>query len=157
MLRFAQLARRAAAPVWVALALGAVTEVAAAETQSVLGPGLYVFQTRTRGSTCGDAEKDGYVLSYFAAIDGVPGATAMTMQLVNTQHFKDWQLAVQGESIRGVSRIDSGANAPISSFEVTREGDRFKGKGSRSYQAKIKGKVTACRVDYDALIKRLDS
>ena len=36
--------------------------------QTVLGPGLYVFQTRTRDASCGDSEPDGYVLSFFAAV-----------------------------------------------------------------------------------------
>jgi hypothetical protein len=125
-------------------------------SQNVLGPGMYVFQTRIRNSTCGDAQPDGYVLSYLAAIDGVPGAITMTMQLVNTAHFKDWQLKITGKDVLGESRMGTGNEAPDSHFEVRLEKDRFKGVGSRSYNGTHNGKPERCRVNYDALLRRLD-
>jgi hypothetical protein len=124
--------------------------------QSVLGPGLYVFQTRTRESTCGDAEPDGYVLSYVAAIDGVPGAIEMSMQLVNTKHFNSWNLKVSGGKVVGDSRIGSAPDAPDSHFEVAYDGTRFKGTGFRTYNGKLNGKPQRCRVSYDALLRRID-
>jgi hypothetical protein len=125
--------------------------------QTVLGPGLYVFQTRTRDATCGDSEPDGYVMSYFAAIHGIPHGTKMTMELVNTPHFKEWSLSVaNNQSIVGKSRIGSAADGPDSNFEVKLVGDRFKGTGYRSYNGTVAGKKQRCRVNYDALIRRLD-
>lgn len=128
----------------------------AADKQSVLGPGMYVFQTRIRNSTCGDAQPDGYVLTYLAAIDGIPGSTTMTMQLVNTAHFKDWSLKITGKDVLGESRMGTGNEAPDSHFEVRWEKDRFKGIGSRSYNGTLNGKPERCRVNYDALLRRLD-
>jgi hypothetical protein len=127
------------------------------DKQSILGPGLYVFQTRIRNSTCGDADPDGYVVTYLATIDGVPGAIDMSMELVNTAHFKTWQLKVAGKSVLGESRLGSGVDAPDSHFEVALDKDRFKGTGSRSYNGKGgDGKPQRCRVNYDALLRRLD-
>ena len=137
-------------------ALGHSEASPAPPAQTVLGPGIYAFQTRTRSATCGDAEKDGYVLSYLAALDGVPGSATMTMQLVNTAHFKDWKLTVSGSAIVGESTMGTGAEAPESHFEVTFEKDRFKGTGSRSYFSTINGQRQRCRVQYDALLRRLD-
>jgi hypothetical protein len=128
----------------------------AEDKQAVLGPGLYVFQTRVREATCGDAEPDGYVLSFFAAIDGVPGSVGMTMQLVNTSHFKDWTLKIKAAQVVGDSKIGKAADAPDSHFEVSRDGDRFKGTGYRSYNGTAQGKPQRCKVSYDALLKRLD-
>lgn len=125
--------------------------------QTVLGPGLYVFQTRTRDATCGDSEPDGYVLSFFAAVHGIPHSGAMKMELVNTPHFKDWTLKVaNNSSITGTSRIGSAADGPESYFEVKLEGDRFKGTGYRAYNGAVAGKKQRCRVNYDALLRRLD-
>lgn len=129
----------------------------ASDAQTVLGPGLYAFQTRTRDSSCGDAEQDGYVLSYFAAIDGVPGSRSMTMELVNTDYFKTWKLRVEGsDTIKGDSKV-AGKGGAENHFEIKRDKNRFTGTGSRSYDAKVAGKLTRCRVNYDALLKRVDS
>jgi hypothetical protein len=147
---------------WLGLALsllcGHVGQGHAEETkQNVLGPGLYVFQTRIREASCGDAEPDGYVLSYVAAIDGVPGSMGMSMQLVNTSHFAQWTLQVTGTgAVVGDSRMGKAADAPDSHFEVTRDGDRFKGTGFRSYNGSVGGKPQRCKVSYDALLKRID-
>lgn len=148
------------------LSLGAVVEspilptlasVQAQDKQSVLGPGLYIYQQRVREATCRDAEPDGYVLSFMAAIDGVPGSTTMTMQLVNTAYFKDWTLKVSGNKVVGDSRIGKAADGPDAHFEVTKDGDRFKGTGYRSYNGSLNGKPQRCKVSYDALLKRLDT
>jgi hypothetical protein len=129
----------------------------AGDRQTVLGPGLYVFQTRTREASCGDSEPDGYVLSFFAAIHGIPHATKMTMELVNTPHFKEWTLQVAThQGISGKSRIGTAADGPESVFEVKLVGDRFKGTGYRSYNSTVNGKKQRCRVNYDALLRRLD-
>lgn len=135
---------------------GAVAEAGAETRQTVLGPGLYVFQTRTRDATCGDSEPDGYVLSFFAAIHGIPHSTKMTMELVNTPHFKEWSLQVKGQAVLGTSRIGTAPDGPESTFEVKLAGDRFKGAGHRSYNSTVAGKKQRCRVDYDALLRRLD-
>jgi hypothetical protein len=133
------------------------TRSAGQDKQAVLGPGLYVFQTRTREATCGDAEPDGYVLSFMAAIDGVPGAISMSMQLVNTKHFNSWTLKVMPNGhIVGDSKIGSAADAPDSHFEVVLDGPRFKGTGYRSFNGTAGGKPTRCKVSYDALLRRID-
>jgi hypothetical protein len=125
--------------------------------QTVLGPGLYVFQTRTRDASCGDSEPDGYVLSFFAAIHGIPHSTKMTMELVNTPHFREWTLqVVNNQTIIAKSRIGTAADGPESNFEVKIVGDRFKGTGYRSYNGAVGGKKQRCRVNYDALLRRLD-
>jgi hypothetical protein len=127
------------------------------QTQGLLGPGLYVFQTRTRGSSCGDSERDGYVMSFVAAIDGVPASTTMTMQLINNQHFVKWQLRVSDDGkLSAMSRMGTAAGAPDSSFTATLEDDRWKGAGARTYNGTLDGKPTRCRVDYDALLRRID-
>lgn len=129
-----------------------------ANRQTVLGPGLYVFQTRTRDATCGDSEGDGYVLTFMGAINGIPHSVSMNMELTNNQHFKSWTLKVVGNSqVIGDSKMSSAADAPDSHFEAKLEGDRFKGTGFRSYNGVGKdGKKTRCRVNYDALLRRLD-
>ncbi len=134
----------------------AQAQAEASATQSVLGPGLYVFQTRIRNSTCGDAEPDGYVLSFFAAIDGIPGSVSMKMELLNTAYFKTWSLNVSGDTISGSSKIGKTADGPEAQFTVTKDGNRFKGTGHRSYNGSVDGKPQRCKVSYDALIKRLD-
>ncbi len=128
------------------------------DAQAVLGPGLYVFQTRTRTSTCGDAERDGYVLSYFAAINGIPGCAEMAMDLVNTPHFSSWLLAVSPNgTLTGRARIGSAADGPEAHISVKLEGDRWTGTGGRSYKGTLNGKPTRCRVEYDALLRRIDA
>ena len=124
--------------------------------QTVLGPGLFVFQTRTREATCKDSEQNGYVSSYFAAIDGVPEALSMTMDLINTSYFKSWTLkVVDNVQVIGDSRIGTAADAPDIHFEVKLDKDRFKGTGYRTYNGTFEGKKTRCRVNFDALLRRL--
>ncbi|MEY4507881.1 MAG: hypothetical protein RLZZ450_3 [Pseudomonadota bacterium] len=132
--------------------------VGAAATQSLLGPGLYLFQTRTRGSTCNDSERDGYVMSFVAAIDGVPGSIAMTMQLVNTPHFVKWTLRVSDDGkVSGSSKMGTTNGAPETHFTATLDDDKWKGTGARTYNGVLEGKPTRCRVDYDALLRRIDA
>jgi hypothetical protein len=93
-----------------------------------------------------------------AAIDGVPGDPKMTMQLINTKHFIDWQVQVVEKEVLAESRIGTATEAPESHFEVRWDRDRFKGTGSRTYMGKgPDGKPQRCRVNYDALLKRLDT
>ncbi len=125
--------------------------------QNMLGPGMYAFQTRVRASTCGDAEPDGYVLTYVTTIDGIPGSATMKMEVVNSEYFKEWTLKITDSQVVGDSKIGSAAAAPESHFEVKREGDRFKGKGSRSYNGSLNGKAQRCSVTYDALLRRVDA
>jgi hypothetical protein len=131
---------------------------AAPGTQGLLGPGLYVFQTRTRASTCGDSERDGYVMSFMAAIDGVPGSIKMTMQLINNPHFTKWGLRVTDEgTLLGESKMGTTPTSPETHFSATLDGDKWKGTGARTYQGTFEGKPTRCRVDYDALLRRIDT
>jgi hypothetical protein len=130
----------------------------AATTQSLLGPGLYLFQTRTRGSTCNDSERDGYVMSFVAAIDGVPGSISMAMQLVNTPHFVKWTLRVSDDGkLFGSSKMGTTSGAPETHFTATLEDDKWKGTGARTYGGVLDGKPTRCRVEYDALLRRIDT
>ena len=91
-----------------------------------------------------------------ANLHGIPHATTMTMELTNTPHFKEWTLKVVKDSVVGSSRIGTTADGPESHFEAKLEGDRFKGTGSRSYNATVAGKRQRCQVNYDALLRRLD-
>jgi hypothetical protein len=131
----------------------------AADAQSVLPPGLYLFQTRTREGNCPDATRTGYVTSAVATLDGVPGARSMTMQLLNSKYWPTWNLtvtaddAIQGEANRNGGK-DPGLG--VSRFEIRRKKDRFQGVGSRSYTQVVDGKKTECVLHYDALLKPLD-
>ena len=57
---------------------------AQAPEQSLLGPGLYAFQNRLDTSTCGHASGSGYVNSYVAAVNGIPGSSVMAMMITNS-------------------------------------------------------------------------
>ena len=127
--------------------------------QSVLGPGLYVFQTRTRAASCADDERTGHVSSFFASNHGVPGSRTMHMGLVNSPYWSTWTLTVGADdSITGDAFLDgsSGPSRPTSHFVVTRRDDRFTGEGTRTYEAVIEGTRRRCVVTYDALLRRID-
>lgn len=121
------------------------------DDQTVLGPGIYVFQTRITSATCGDASRTGFVSSRFVAIDGIPGHRHMTMRVLDSQYWSRWELEVEAngmiaghaenERIRGENR-----------FEVAPRGSRFTGTGTRTYQSGER----RCSVSYDALLRRLD-
>jgi hypothetical protein len=146
---------------WVTLATGsgASAQEGPGGAQSVLGPGLYVFQTRTRTASCADDERTGYVSSFFASIHGVPGSRRMSMGLVNSPYWSTWTLTVGADdSIAGDSFLDgsSGPSRPTSHFVVTRRDDRFTGEGTRTYDAVVEGTRRRCVVTYDALLRRID-
>lgn len=131
---------------------------AAAQTrsdQAVLGPGLYVFQTRTISATCGDASRTGFVTSYYAAIDGIPGSREMTMNLLNSEHWPRWAIAVNADgNVVAHAYLDgtAGANRPSAHFELMRQPDKFAGRGIRSYRSGGQ----QCTITYDALLRRID-
>ena len=131
------------------LLLGATTR--AQETQTLLGPGLYVFQTRITAASCGDADRTGYVNSYVAAVEGIPGSREMAMRLPNSQYWARWTLDVRADghilAASEQSRVE-GHNH----FDVTQHGRQFTGTGARSY---MRG-TTRCEVTYDALLRRTD-
>lgn len=128
--------------------------------QTVLGPGLYVFQTRTLAATCGDDERTGYVSSFVASIDGVPGSRSMQMHLVDARFWSSWTLTVGADGmIHGESLMDgtTGASRPMNRFDVSRDAtSRFTGRGARSYDATIGGHAQHCEVTFDALLRRID-
>lgn len=128
--------------------------------QSVLGPGLYVFQTRIDHATCGDGERTGYVSSYFAAVDGIPGSRTMSMSLLNSSFWPTWELTVSSSNaVIGDARMrgQTGPNAGESHFEVSHQRDRrFTGRGTRSYDATVNGQRQRCRISYEALLKKID-
>ena len=124
----------------------------ASGTQGVLGPGLYVFQTRLDTATCEEDSTSGYVTSYFAAIDGTPASLTMTMQLTNSEHWPRWELTIDPNGrIRGMARN----GALEQQFELTRDGSRFTGRGHRTYDKRVDGRMQRCRNEYDALLRKL--
>ena len=128
--------------------------------QTVLGPGLYVFQTRTLAATCGDDERSGYVSSFAASIDGVPGSRSMHMQLLDARFWSSWTLTVNAAGmIHGESLMDgtTGASRPMNSFDVSRDATgRFTGHGARTYEGTVAGHTQHCQVTFDALLRRID-
>ncbi len=133
--------------------------VAQDSEQSVLGPGLYVFQTRIDHATCGDGERTGYVSSYFASVDGIPGSRTMRMSLLNSSYWPTWELAVSSSNaVIGDARMrgQTGPSAGESHFELAHQGQRFTGRGTRSYDATVDGQRQRCRISYEALLRKLD-
>jgi len=127
--------------------------------QTILPPGMYLFQTRTRDGNCGDAERTGYVTSAIATLDGVPGARTMTMQLLNSKYWPTWSLTVGvDDTVIGTANMGGGKDdsAGKSRFELRQKKDRFQGIGARTYNATVDGKPTRCTLNYDALLKPLD-
>jgi hypothetical protein len=127
--------------------------------QTVLMPGLYLFQTRTRDGSCNDAQRTGYVTSAVATLDGVPGSRSMTMQLLSSKYWPTWTLTVAADgTISGTANMGGAkddANGS-SKFEIRTKKDRFQGVGSRSYPSTVDGKPFRCTLNYDALLKLLD-
>ena len=127
----------------------------AQDEQTILGPGMYVFQTRTRSATCGDDERTGYVSTFVAPIHGVPGSRTMRMQLLNSPYFATWTITVNAEmQVIGDSTQtgQSSPNAPTNHFEVSRRRDRFVGTGVRRYRSGGR----ECEVHFDALLRQID-
>lgn len=128
--------------------------------QTVLGPGLYVFQTRIDHATCGDGERTGFVSSYFAAVDGIPGSRTMSMSLLNSSFWPTWELTVSSSNaVIGDARMrgQTGPSAGESHFELAHDGRRFTGRGTRSYDATVNGQRQRCRISYEALLRKLDT
>jgi hypothetical protein len=127
--------------------------------QTVLVPGLYLFQTRTRDGTCNDAQRTGYVTSAVATLDGVPGARTMTMQLLNSKYWPTWTLKIAADGVIVGSANMNGAKdeaSGVSSFEIRPKKERFQGVGARNYPSISEGKPVRCTLNYDALLKPLD-
>ncbi|MFK7986947.1 MAG: hypothetical protein AB8I08_13060 [Sandaracinaceae bacterium] len=144
---------------WPALALSLVclappAQAQSTDTQTVLGPGLYVFQTRTLSATCNDDERTGYVHTFIAPIHGVPGDRRMRMQLTNSRHWPGWDIVVaQNGTITGDAALDGNRNptpnTPRNHFEVQPRRDRFVGTGVRTYRSEGR----TCEVRFDALLR----
>jgi hypothetical protein len=129
--------------------------------QTILPPGLYLYQTRTRDGSCNDAPRTGYVTSAIATLDGVPGSRTMTMQLLNSKYWPTWTLSVNADdTITGSANMNGAKDesAGVSRFEIRERKDRgrYQGVGSRNYNATIDGKPTRCTLNYDALLKPID-
>jgi hypothetical protein len=126
--------------------------------QTILAPGLYLFQTRTRDGTCRDAQRTGYVTSSVATLDGVPGARTMTMQLLNSKYWPTWTLTIATDgSIVGTANMGGAKDdaAGSSRFEIRAKKERYQGVGARSYPGQLDGKPARCTLNYDALLKSL--
>ena len=121
------------------------------DDQNHLGPGLYVFQTRITEASCGDADRTGYVNSYFASIEGIPGANDAVMRLIDSQFWPRWGLSIAADGmVSGSARNErvQGTNQ----FHVRWNGSRYTGTGTRTYR---NGNRT-CNVTFDALLRRID-
>ena len=126
--------------------------------QTILPPGLYLFQTRTRDGSCNDAPRTGYVTSAVATLDGVPGSRTMTMQLLSSKYWPTWTLTVlEDDTIIGTANMGGAKDdtAGSSRFEIREKKDRYQGVGSRSYNSSAEGKQVRCTLNYDALLKPL--
>jgi hypothetical protein len=127
--------------------------------QTILMPGLYLFQTRTRDGTCNDAPRTGYITSSMATLDGVPGSRLMTMQLLNSKYWPTWSLAIgKDHNISGSANMLGGKDETkgTSRFEMREKKDRFQGIGSRTYPSQVDGKTVQCVLNYDVLLKPID-
>lgn len=127
--------------------------------QRVLGPGAYVYQTRLNTATCEDDSSSGFTSSFFAAVDGVPGAADMRMSLLNSEYWPAWTLNVRADgTVVGDATIrgQRGAGAARSHFEIRRRGDHLRGTGYREYNQTVDGRRRRCRNDFDVLLRRLD-
>ncbi|MBK6574765.1 MAG: hypothetical protein IPG17_00905 [Sandaracinaceae bacterium] len=145
--------------------LGAFSQAASAQTgpaatQAVLGPGLYVFQNRLDRATCGDASGSGFVNSYVAAVNGIPGSVTMHMDLPDSQFWPDWELNVTSTGhVLGVSAqagVAPGPDRGDSHFDLTFSNGQFTGRGARSYMSTVNGQRRRCTVEFDTLLRRLD-
>jgi hypothetical protein len=141
---------------------GAFDRRASAQTasaQSLLGPGLYVFQNRLDRATCGDASGSGYVNSYVAAVNGIPGSATMQMALPDSTYWPTWELGITPDGhIVGVSQ-QAGMTGPDrgdSHFDLTLQGEQFTGRGQRSYMSTVNGQRRRCTVEFDTLLRRID-
>jgi hypothetical protein len=143
---------------FVLLPAGSVTTTSAVAQdydQTVLGPGLYAYQTRVTGATCGDDRQTGYVSTFMGTIDGIPGHRHMQMKLINNRYWREWDITVRrGGVIVGESEVREQERE--AHFEVRRRGGRFVGEGSRSYFSTVDGERRRCTVNVDVLLRRFD-
>jgi hypothetical protein len=140
-----------------AMSVPAWSAPAQPDPQTVLAPGLYVFQTRLDHSSCG-ASGSGDVTSYFASIDGRPGAREMKMSLMNSEHWPEWRITIPADDkVYGDAQQAkvTGPHRGEAHFELKVERGKFVGRGSRAWSQRVDGKMTRCRMAYDALLKRL--
>ena len=141
------------------LAPSASAQIDAGLEQTVLGPGMYVFQTRTRSASCGDDERTGYVDSFIAPIHGIPGSRSMRMDLPNSTYWPTWSITVgEGGQVTGDAFLagSTGPSRPTSHFSVRLDGSHFEGEGTRRYDSQTAGETRHCIVTYDALLRRID-
>ncbi|MFT5356930.1 MAG: hypothetical protein ACI9KE_004156 [Polyangiales bacterium] len=127
--------------------------------QRVLGPGAYIYQTRLDTATCEEDSSSGFTSSFFAAVDGVPGAQDMRMSLVNSEHWPTWTLHVMANGMvtgDATVRGQRGQNPARSHFEIQRRGDHLRGRGFREYSRTVDGETRRCRNDFDVLLRRMD-
>jgi hypothetical protein len=146
--------------VWLCLAgvlsLASAQEAPEPPPQTILPPGLYLFQTRTRDGTCPDAPRTGYVTSAVATLDGVPGSRTMTMQLLSSKYWPTWQLEVSLKDVITGNANMMGAKDDTNGstrFEISAKKDRFQGVGARTYPSKVDGQPVRCTLNYDVLLK----
>jgi hypothetical protein len=132
--------------------------VADPSPQTLLPPGLFLFQTRTRDGSCNDAPRTGYVTSAVATLDGVPGSRTMTMQLLNSKYWPTWTLTITADdTILGTANMKGASDDREggSRFEIRAKKNRYQGTGARTYNAVVDDKPTRCTLNYDALLKPL--
>jgi len=147
---------------WAVASLPSTASVvhAQAETpQTILPPGLYLLQTRTRDGSCADAPKTGYVTSTVATLDGVPGSRTMMLQVVNSKYWPSWTITVDAKDLIIGDAVMFGGDDKskgTSHFELGEKKDRFQGIGSRTYPSTANGKTISCTLNYDVLLKLID-
>lgn len=142
-------------PIAIAVVFVGSSALAQNYDQTAMGPGMYVFQTRTRSASCDDDEQTGYVSTFMAPIHGVPGNRRMRMTLPDSEYWPSWTITVDEErNVVGHATLagSSGANAPTNHFSVRLQGERFVGSGTRRYRRGAR----SCEVQYDALLRRID-
>lgn len=126
--------------------------------QTILPPGLYVFQTRLDHSSCGESSSSGNVTSYFATIDGRPGAREMKMRLMNSDHWPEWTITVpEDRKLYGDAQQAkvTGPHRGEAHFELELKRGKLVGRGSRAWTQRVNGEPTRCRMAFDALLKPL--
>ncbi len=128
------------------------------DVQTILPPGLYVFQTRLDHATCGESSSSGNVTSYFAALDGRPGAREMTMTLLNSSNWPAWKITIRGtDKVIGDAQQANvvGPHRGEAHFELQLARGKLVGRGSRAWTQRVDGEPTRCRMAFDALLKPL--
>jgi hypothetical protein len=144
--------------VWAAMSFTPLAAPAQSDSQSILAPGLYVFQTRLDHATCGESSSSGNVTSYFATLDGRPGAREMKMTLMNSEYWPEWTVRIpEGNKVYGDAQQAkvTGPHRGEAHFELELKRGKLVGRGSRAWSQRVNGEMTRCRMAYDALLKPL--